>query len=697
MFISLASASLARSNSINESNVLLFASLDSNNQDSATIDSTILNALSIVKSFYPSLKPKKMIDFSGNISYYYNYFEPNPSENNTYYQISPNHFLSGEINTSFLKIPITTKLTFDPQRPKGDQLKINFAFDQEKFNSNLEEKYDNEKNKFHSYKDSLLKTNLTSSLNKQLAEIKLKQLKDSINTSQINDQLLTDTSIVDTSLSIFDSLNWVLDSTIIDTVKLIEGNQKYANYLSRIMALEKQIEAYNQNISKVIVLFENDSLLEKNSIKYDLRHKLNLDSLDGKKYLEKGEKLMSSVKKLQIGTVSPQFSKLSTYRATITGLDVSFQLSKNINFQSFAGWQSNIPYNQIENAIKSVGLKGSMDALSSIEVSFSVIHNYRGKQFFGESYLPEIQNSILGFSVKSFAIKNIVLGAEIDLANNVESLNRIGTSLGEDVKNKIAFSVFTKIKSPKTKSTILLDFSVRPSDFQNYLTPYQLPASSEFNGSYSQQLFKARLNSRISFLYREINPLQNQLTTNNFSALNIDFRTKWARYPNVFSILSYNNNNYANGSSINHQMNSIFSTSGVSYMHRIKKTKLFSELSYQYRVSSNNISISTFNKMLLVFRLKNETIQWNINGSYSISSFDAFQLNSQFLYAFNKTISAGITNRINGINSNSKYSNGIKASFTFKKLNFKFEYLINNYSYSTSFTQTFNTQLSLRF
>jgi hypothetical protein len=653
-----------------------------------------------------STKPKKTnsnlkSDISGTINYNFNLFQTNSNSIDTIipYQLNmPRHFVSGMINTSVKDIPISAKFVYDPYLKKKDQFKINFSFDREKFNSDLEKKYKNQKKDYSSFQDSLVQTNLETSLKKQLAQLKIDQLKKSspsidTNYSLPNDRINQDSINQLTIQPIPDSTFKQHDSLTSYNPSQIDSIQKKQDSITQaISALEKKIEKYDQQIDQINNHFENDSILKQNSKKFNLRKSISSDSLGYQQYITNTEKILNSVRTFQIGTISPYFSKLSTYRATITGLDIEFKTSKTTSIHTFAGWQPNFNYTQTKNAIKSVGFKFTSDILSSVELSTSIIHSYRKHQVFGETKLPEINNSILSLSLKSISLKNIELGTEIDYSTNlknIETINEISTHIG--------FSNYIKVQLPSTKSRFFVEMSYIPKNFKNYLTPYQIPSNTEYKGSFSQQLFKSKLTSLLTSTYRNIHPKENLFTKNSFTQFTWDLRTRWSRYPNVFANISTNSNEFITKNNLKRSTKTNLYITGISFLHKIKLTKLYGEFSYQYRTSTNNLTTYNSNRYRFQFRLKNKLLNYNLNSLYSTSIYNTIEISNQIIFNVSKSLKLGSINRWNQINGLNKFSNGIKSSWTYKKITCRAEYIYVLYDTQSVNNHIVNALVSLKF
>lgn len=682
--------------------LLVFKSITSLSAPTGFIDYKLYNDSNKTKNTKPKkLKTDLKPDISGNISYNFNLFQTNSSNVDTIlpYQMNmPRHFVSGTLNTTVKDIPLSAKFIYDPYLPKQDQFKINFSFDKERFNSNLEKKYEDQKKDYSSFQDSLIQTNLETSLKKQLTQLKIDQLKKSIPKMDTG-YSLPDTNINQDSIKT-PGFNINTDTSFIqkDTVPHYSPSQidsihkKQDSINKAIEKLENKIDLYEQQMNQIDTQFENDSILEKKSVQFDLRKSISSDSLDYKKHLTHAEKLLSSVKTFQIGTISPHFSKLSTYRATITGLDIELKSSKNTSIHTFAGWQPKYSYTNTNNAIKSAGFKFTTDVLSSVEFSTSIIHSYRKQQIFGESLLPEISNSILSLSLKSISLKNIELGTEIDYSDNFQKSNSTKKAL-----THIGFTNFIKIQLPSTKSRFFVEMSYIPENFKNYLTPYQIPSNTEYKGTFSQQLFKSKLTSLFTTLYRNIHPKENLYRKNNFKQFTWDLRTRWSRYPNIFTNISTSSNLFITPNNQTREIKTTIYAAGVSFLHKIKLTKLYGEFSYQYRTTSNNISVFNSNRYRLQFRIKNKLLNNNLNMLVSKSLYKNLELSNQLVFNLRKNFKLGSINRWNQINGLNKFSNGVKSAWSYKKITVRVEYLFVIYNKQPINNHIINAQLSLKF
>jgi len=657
------------------------------------------------------IKPK----ISGYVNYNFNFFQtdnPNIDTIIPYQFNQPRHFINGAVQTTIKDIPISAKFVYDPNLPQQDQFKVNFSFESEKFNSNLKKKYEDQKKNYASYQDSLIQNKFDNSIKKQLAENKIQELKKSLDSYEIKDSIhlnsmpphknindsvpitLPDSSKYSDRSKYTDSLKTDFDFNVDSnyTQNGMDSSQiKKDSIQKEIEQLQKQIDQYDQNINKVSNAFNNDSLIHKNQRRFEMNKSLNMDTLDYKKHLTQTEKLLSSVKTFQIGTISPHFSKLSTYRANLTGINLAFKPSKKVNIHTFAGWQSNYSYTNIKKAIKSGGLKLSYDFLSTLKLSGSVVHNQRDQQVFGESYISEISNSIFSFGIQTLSLKNIEIGSTIDVSKISTEDNLTHKKISD-----FGFSNYANIQFPETKSRLRLEINYIPENFRNYLTPYQIPSNTEYKASYSQLLVKSKLTSRISVLHRNIHKSKT-FTKNDFTNITWDIRTRWVRYPNLFVNIINNTNTYITHENKQLNSNSIQYQVGINWYHKIKTTKIFSEFAYQSRSISNITSSYQTHRYRLQFRLKNKKLEYHLNALYSKSIYNSSEISNQLQFNVAKKLKLGFITRWNQILNQNKFTNGVKASMNYKKMMFKAEYLISSYQYSPQLNHIINAQLTYKF
>ena len=662
--------------------------------------------------------------FSGNLNYNFNFFQTNLDTLVSYQLNTPRHFISGEVKTDVQNVPIIGKFVYDPSLPQQDQFKFNFSFDHEKFNSDLGKKYQDKKKNYASYKDSLLQSNMELALQKQLTEIKLNKLKKPQPQLDYTKHLaplnsLPDTSLIsfdipDTTLIPFDSLAIKDTSKIkLDTTLPYDPSQEIkmdtsfsynpAKYQDSIMGkndsiqkeilkLEQQIENYDKRIQQITNLVSNDSLLQQKSLKFDMDKSIGLDSVSTDQYLSPLEKTLSSIKSFQIGTVSPNFSKLSTYRATLTGIDFSFNPTKQVSLHVFGGWQPHVSYAQNQTAIKSGGLKVSSDIFSVVEFSTSIVYNYRKEQFYNESILPEINNPIVGIGFKSISLKNIELGTEFNYAENLHQPTPFVFTT-----DKLGFSSYVKFHLPQTKSRLFLEMDYVPKNFQNYLTPYQIPSNTTYKTTFSQQLFKSKISSRIAVTHRDIQSENDLVTQNTFTSINVDLRTRWVKHPNLFATISSNKNKYQTSNTENLGTSTLLSTFGISLLRRIKKTKLYGEFSFQNATTNSRNSINQSQKYRFVFRVKNKKLNYDLNTLYSESYYISKEIGNQLLFNLKKGFKLGGVSRWTQIHDLHKLSNGIKFSTSYKKFSLRSEYILTTTNKQSNFSQIVNAQISYRF
>jgi hypothetical protein len=621
-------------------------------------------------------------DISGHIRYQYNYDSRRDSE--SFAAMPPAHLVNGELRINKGPLPLKINVNYDPYSPFYRAFNFQISLDEQLLAENkMKEKMG--QNVFNSLKDSLINTELDLSYQRGIEKAKLGILQDSLSRLQLDE--MPDLPETDAYFSLSDSLP--------DTVTYSSKQLKHLNKLHQnIKRTQKRIDEIDKTLNEINNLMNDDVALKKYGDRYSLTHKYDEIS-DNSLGLDSKTSLLNSIQSFGLGTIAPDFSRLSTYYASIMGIKAGFKLSPKSQIKLFGGWNNRIQGRTFANSIKSTGIKLFYKPLELVEDQLTGIYNYRKSLNTGETEIAEINNPLLGLGLVFRPIKNIEVGAEMLVSNSQGKIPIPNQDKRDGFLSETGLSAYTRIYIKETSSELFLEGTRLPKNFKNYLSDYQINNTDEYTARIDQALFRSAVSIRLNYNVRTRYFGMSNDSRMVISQVAPEVRTRFRRIPNFFVSAVRTESSQFGPSETNRVNSSDLIRFGSNLNRKIKNNLYFGELSWSYRTTEYSNFLNEEQTLQGVFRFSNSKINNTTTIMYTYGDFrKQAALSNQFSMKLFKYLSVTLNNRFA---ENHGWSNGAGLLLFNRVGQISLDYSLNSFSYRTTLDHGVRVSVQLNF
>lgn len=634
----------------------------------------------------PQLENNSFLDLGEDVSGHlrYQYFFDSRRASGEYGAIPPGHSLNGELRINKGPLPIKINVNYDPYSPFYRAFNFQISLDEQQLAENrLKDKL--EQKVFNALKDSLLNKELDLSYQKDIEQAKLGILQDSLSQMQLNE------------LGIFSDRDeyFSLSDSIPDTIAYTSKQLKKLNNLQQeIHRNRERIDDIDSTLNEIVDLMNDDDALSKYGERYSLAHKYEGISENSFGFDSK-TKFLNSIQSFGMGTITPNFSRLATYYASITGIRAGFKLSSKSQVKLFGGWNNRIQGRTFSNSVKSSGIKFSYQPIELIEVQFTGLYNYREALNTGETIISEVNNPLLGLGLVFRPAKNIEVGTEMLVSNEEGKIPFPNQNNDTEILSETGLSAYTRIFVKETSTELFFEVLRLPENFRNYLSEYQISNTDEYTARVDQALFRSTLNVRLNYNIRT-----RYFGTSDNSGLVIsqiapEIRTRFLRIPNFFvSAVRTESSQFGPSETISSSSTDLIRL-GSNFNRKIKDNLYFGELSWLYRTTEYSTYISMEQTVQGIFRFSNLKLNNTTTVMYTYGEFrEQIMLSNQLSMKLLKYLSFSINNRYV---ENYGWSNGAGVLLFNRMGQIGLDYSLNSFSYRSNTDHSVRASVQLNF